>query len=99
MAAEVAEDRAGLGGGKVALVLPSGDRGEHLDGRDPGDIQPVAGPGPHERTDPRTAGLVHMAFDEGAGIEEVARHQRRSRMTVSDNGSPLIVIGSSSGSS
>jgi hypothetical protein len=37
---------------------------------------------------------------EGTGIEEIIRHrQRRSRMTVSESGSPLMGIGSSSGSS
>jgi hypothetical protein len=34
----------------------------------------------------------------GASVEDVIRHQRRSRMIVSDSGSPLIAIDSSSGS-
>ena len=45
------------------------------------------------------AGFGVIVFDEGAGVEEIIRHQRRSRMTVSESGSPLILIGSSSGSS
>ena len=60
-------------------MLPAGDRGSELNGGNAGDINPVAGLGTDEGFNPRTAGLVHMTFDEGAGIEEVIRHLSGAR--------------------
>src|SRR5207237_1593917 len=60
MAAEVAEDGSGLGGGKVAFMLPAGDRGEDFDGGDAGDINPVIGLGTHQGADPGATDLVDM---------------------------------------
>jgi hypothetical protein len=100
MAAEVAEDRPGLGGGKIAAVRPPSDGSEDLDGGDAGDIDAVGGPGADQGAHPLAAGLIDMALDQGRRVEEIIRHpQRRSRMTVSERGSPLISTGASSGSS
>src|SRR4051794_38916633 len=95
----MAKDGSGLGKRKDAAMLAAGDRRRDLDGGDAGDVQPMTGLGANQRFHPGAAGLGDVAFDEGAGVEEIIRHQRRSRMIVSESGSPLIVIGSSSGSS
>ena len=57
-----------------------------------------------EAAHPGGAGFLDIALDQGARIDEVGpvcrRHrQRRSRMMVSDSGSPSMAIGWSSGSS
>ena len=53
VAAEMAEDRSGLGGGNVAAVLPPGDGGEDFDGGDAGDVNPVGGLGAGSGSGPR----------------------------------------------
>ncbi len=79
MAAEVTENCSGLGSGEIAGVLPASDRGSDLNGGNAGDINPVASLGTDEGFNPGAAGFVHMAFDEGAGIEEVIRHLNGAR--------------------
>ena len=87
----LAENRGGLGGGEIAWPLPAGDTGSDLNGGDAGDIERMPGLGPDQGAYPGAASLLHMTLDEGGGIEEVIRHrQRRSRMIVSERGSPLI---------
>jgi hypothetical protein len=87
----MAEDRSGLGGGEVAVVLPPGDSGEDFDGGDAGDVNPVGGPGADQGADPGAARLVDMALDQGGRVEEIIRlRQPRSRMTVAERGSPLM---------
>src|SRR5262249_19202336 len=100
MAAEMAVDGCALGSGKAAAALPPGDRRCHLHGGDPGDVERVARLGSGLGAHPMAADLVHMPFDQGTRVEEERRHpQRRSRMMVSDSGSPLMVMSWSSGSS
>ena len=79
MAAEVTENCFGLGSGEIASVLPASDRGSDLNGGNAGDINPVADLGTDEGFNPGAAAFVHMAFDEGAGIEEVIRHLSGAR--------------------
>jgi len=45
VAAEMSEHCAGLGGRKMAAMLPAGDRGSHLNGGDAGDIERMSRPG------------------------------------------------------
>jgi hypothetical protein len=48
---------------------------------------------------PGGADLLDVTFDQEARIDEIRGHYRRSRIMVSDKGSPLMVTGASSGSS
>jgi len=79
VAAEMPEHRAGLGSGEIASVLPASDRRSDLNGGNAGDINPGAGLGTDGGFNPGAAGFVHMAFDEGAGIEEVIRYLNGAR--------------------
>src|SRR5262249_35449970 len=51
----------------------------------------------HQAADPGGAGFPDIALDDRTGVEKIRRHsQRRSRMIVSERGSPSISTGSSS---
>ena len=95
MAAEAVEDRRGLGGGERLAFAAAGDGRGDLDGGDAGQIGATACAAARQAAHPGGAVLLDVALDQGAGIDEVGfRHrQRRSRMMVSDNGSPLMVTG------
>ena len=78
VAAEVAEHRSGLGGGKIAAVLPPGDGGEDFDGGDAA-VDPVRRRCAPARSGSRAACscFIDMAIRQGGRVE--GDHPRQSQ--------------------
>src|SRR5271157_863823 len=91
--AEPVQGGSGLGEGQGALATP-GDGRCHLHIRDAGDVEEMTGSRVGEIPGPGRAGFQDVTLDGRTGVEKVNRHrQRRSRMMVSESGSPWIGIG------
>jgi hypothetical protein len=71
MAAEMPEHGPGLSSRELAAVLPTSNRGCDLDRRNARDIEGMTGLRSHQRANPGTTDLDHMAFDESAGVEKI----------------------------
>src|SRR5208337_1792727 len=99
MLAEAVENRRCLREGERPAFPAAGDGGGDLDGGNAGQIDRVAGAAPRQAAHPACSVLLNITLDQGARIDEIPGHYRRSRIMVSDNGSPLMVTGASSGSS
>lgn len=74
-------------------VSSTGNRGNHFHKCDSRNVNAVAGSWSNQRFNPLRANFRNVLLHETAGVDEVKRHYRRSLITVSESGSPLIGTG------
>jgi hypothetical protein len=99
MLAEAVEDRRCLGGSELSAFALTGNGAGDFNGGDAGDVDQGGCALPRDAANPSGTRFLNLTLDQCARIDEIPGHYRRSRMMVSERGSPLIVIGTSSGSS